>query len=70
MRGLEPGYDVCLFSAQGCADGKRGDHFLLAPPYTITSTDAEEIVFRAGKAVDSVCAEMKARTMLDQLVLH
>ncbi|KAG4425142.1 hypothetical protein IFR04_001709 [Cadophora malorum] len=59
MRGLEPGYDVCLFSAQGCADGKRGDHFLLAPPYTITSADAEEIVFRAGKAVDSVFAELK-----------
>lgn len=58
MRGLEPGYDVCLFSAQGCADGATGDHFLLAPPFTITSADAEEIVERAGRAVDSVFAEM------------
>lgn len=59
MRGLEKGYDVCLFSAQGCADGKIGDHFLLAPPYTITSADAEEIVVRAGRTVDSVFAELR-----------
>ncbi|GKT89505.1 class III aminotransferase [Colletotrichum tofieldiae] len=30
MRGLEKGYDVCLFSSTGCADGWNGDHFLLA----------------------------------------
>jgi adenosylmethionine-8-amino-7-oxononanoate aminotransferase len=59
MRGLEKGYDVCLFSARGCAGGTTGDHFLLAPPYTITSADAEEIVVRAGRAVDSVFAELQ-----------
>lgn len=32
---LEAG--VMTYPIQGCADGERGDHILLAPPYTITS---------------------------------
>jgi adenosylmethionine-8-amino-7-oxononanoate aminotransferase len=59
MRGLEKGYDVCLFSAQGCADGWTGDHFLLAPPYTIERADVEEIVLRVGRVVDSVFEDMQ-----------
>lgn len=59
MRGLEPGYNICLFSAQGCADGMAGDHFLLAPPYIITKADVEEIVLRVGRVVDSVFEDMQ-----------
>jgi adenosylmethionine-8-amino-7-oxononanoate aminotransferase len=33
--GLESG--VMTYPIQGCADGVRGDHILLAPPFTITS---------------------------------
>jgi adenosylmethionine-8-amino-7-oxononanoate aminotransferase len=58
LRGLEKGYDLCLFSATGCADGWNGDHFLLAPPLNITREDAEEIVKRAGRVVDSVFEEL------------
>jgi adenosylmethionine-8-amino-7-oxononanoate aminotransferase len=29
---------VMTYPVQGCADGLRGDHILIAPPYTITST--------------------------------
>lgn len=58
MRGLEKGYDVCLFSSTGCADGWEGDHFLLAPPYTIGRDEAEEIVRRAVRVVDSVFEEL------------
>ncbi|KAK1546814.1 hypothetical protein CPAR01_00781 [Colletotrichum paranaense] len=61
LRGLEKGYDVCLFSSTGCADGWNGDHFLLAPPFTVTPTDVEEIVYRAKRVVDSVFDEMRAK---------
>ena len=58
-RGLEPGYDVCLFSSTGCADGWRGDHFLLAPPFVVTARDVEEIVRRARRVVESVFDEVR-----------
>lgn len=59
MRGLEPGFDVCLFSAQGSVDGWSGDHFLLAPPFIAQPSDIEEIVSRTARAVESVLAELK-----------
>ncbi|KAK7416672.1 hypothetical protein QQZ08_011907 [Neonectria magnoliae] len=64
LRGLEKGYDVCLFSSTGCADGWNGDHFLLAPPFTVTPTDVEEIVYRAARVVDSVFDEIRAKGQL------
>jgi adenosylmethionine-8-amino-7-oxononanoate aminotransferase len=59
QRGLEKGYDVCMFSASGCAGGTEGDHFLLAPAYTIGEADVEEIVSRVGRVVDSVFWDLK-----------
>ncbi|TVY59262.1 putative aminotransferase [Lachnellula cervina] len=58
LRGLEKGYDVCLFSATGCADGWIGDHFLLAPALDVSRCEIDEIVYRAGRVVDSVFAEL------------
>jgi adenosylmethionine-8-amino-7-oxononanoate aminotransferase len=37
----------------GTADGRRGDHVMLAPPYVATSDDIDVIVDRLGSAVDS-----------------
>jgi adenosylmethionine-8-amino-7-oxononanoate aminotransferase len=37
----------------GTADGKSGDHVLLAPPYIATSGDIDMIVEKLGHAVDS-----------------
>lgn len=37
----------------GTADGKNGDHVLLAPPYICTPNDIDMIVERLGTAVDS-----------------
>jgi adenosylmethionine-8-amino-7-oxononanoate aminotransferase len=37
----------------GTADGRRGDHVMLAPPYIATSGDIDMIVERLGVAVDS-----------------
>ena len=39
---LEAG--VMTYPIQGCADGSAGDHILLAPPFTITSTMIQMLV--------------------------
>ena len=41
------------YPSGGAADGKNGDHVLLAPPYICTSNDIDMIVERLGSAVDS-----------------
>ncbi|KAL8856200.1 MAG: hypothetical protein Q9178_007165 [Gyalolechia marmorata] len=42
-RGLEPGYDISLFAANGSADGWLGGHFLLCPPYIVSESDVESV---------------------------
>ncbi|KAH8892603.1 alanine-glyoxylate aminotransferase AGT2 [Thozetella sp. PMI_491] len=59
LRGLEKGYDICLFSSSGCADGWNGDHFLLAPPFIVGPEDVEEIVVRAVRVIDSVFEDLQ-----------
>lgn len=44
----------------GTIDGKRGDHVVLAPPYTATAEDIGAIVARLGTAVDAAVAESRA----------
>ncbi len=41
------------YPGAGAADGRRGDHVMLAPPYIATSDDIDVIVDRLGSAVDS-----------------
>jgi adenosylmethionine-8-amino-7-oxononanoate aminotransferase len=41
------------YPSGGTADGKNGDHVLLAPAYICTSNDIDMIVERLGSAVDS-----------------
>jgi adenosylmethionine-8-amino-7-oxononanoate aminotransferase len=41
------------YPSGGTADGKHGDHVLLAPPYICTPADIDMIVDRLGAAVDS-----------------
>jgi adenosylmethionine-8-amino-7-oxononanoate aminotransferase len=43
---------LACYPAGGTADGRRGDHVLLAPPYIATSDDIDMIVDRLGSAVD------------------
>jgi adenosylmethionine-8-amino-7-oxononanoate aminotransferase len=38
--------NVLVYPTQGCMDGERGDHVLLAPPFTITREESA-IIFRA-----------------------
>lgn len=52
---------LCIYPCTGTADGRRGDHIIVSPPYIITAADAAEIVDRLGDAVDAalggVCAD-------------
>ena len=47
---------IC-YPGGGTADGARGDHILLAPPFIISSDELEELVTKLGAAVDSAFAE-------------
>ena len=42
---------IC-YPSGGAADGRRGDHVLLAPPYICSDGDIDMIVDRLGQAVD------------------
>jgi hypothetical protein len=41
--------NVLTYPSQGCVDGSRGDHVLLAPPFVLTPTESE-IIARALEA--------------------
>jgi adenosylmethionine-8-amino-7-oxononanoate aminotransferase len=43
---------IC-YPSGGTADGKRGDHILLSPPFIITADQIFELVDKLGKAVDA-----------------
>ena len=43
--------DVVTYPIQGCADGQRGDHILLAPPFIISSEEIETIARALERAI-------------------
>jgi len=49
---LEAG--VITYPVQGCADGTRGDHLLIAPPFTITSTMIQMLVAGLDHAISDL----------------
>jgi adenosylmethionine-8-amino-7-oxononanoate aminotransferase len=42
----------------GTIDGKRGDHYIIAPPYIVTAAEIDTIVDRLGEAVDAAIASV------------
>ena len=48
---------IC-YPAGGTADGRRGDHVLLAPPFIVTETHVEDIVGRLHEAIDAAIASV------------
>ena len=42
---------VMLYPMQGCADGKRGDHVMIAPPAVITADEVRWAVEQVGDAI-------------------
>ena len=51
-RCLEAG--VLLYPGRGCADGVRGDHLMVAPPYVVTGGQIDLIAGRLREAIGSV----------------
>ncbi|HEV3185467.1 MAG TPA: aspartate aminotransferase family protein [Xanthobacteraceae bacterium] len=49
---------LACYPAGGTADGVKGDHVLLAPPYIAEPRHIEMIVERLGEAVDAAIAEV------------
>lgn len=50
---------IC-YPGGGTADGARGDHVLLAPPFIITDEQLDELVDKLSGAVETSLAEIKA----------
>lgn len=48
---------LCIYPAQGTADGHNGDHVLIAPPFIVDESMIDIIVERLGDAVDAAVAE-------------
>ena len=44
---------IMLYPGTGSADGVRGDHIIISPPYNVTTEEIEMIVAAAQKAVNS-----------------
>ena len=45
---------LLIYPGGGTADGRSGDHILLAPPYNVTNDELEMIVDLLGQTVDAV----------------
>ena len=58
-KGLQPKYAVSLYGCSGTVDGVRGDHVVLAPPYTVSKQEIDIIVDVLGKVLAEVLAELK-----------
>ena len=50
---------LMVYPMGGTADGKRGDHILLAPPFIVDAAAADTIVDRLGEAVDRATNSIK-----------
>jgi adenosylmethionine-8-amino-7-oxononanoate aminotransferase len=44
---------LMVYPMGGTADGTRGDHVLLAPPFIVDAAAVDRIVDRLGEAVDA-----------------
>jgi adenosylmethionine-8-amino-7-oxononanoate aminotransferase len=51
---------LLVYPGAGTADGVRGDHVLLAPPYIVTDAQIQVIIERLGEAVDAATAAVVA----------
>lgn len=51
--GMEEPYNISLYPGAGCANGRHGDHVMLAPAYIITAAEVHKFVRRT---VGVICA--------------
>jgi hypothetical protein len=50
---------LLVYPGTGTSDGQRGDHVLLAPPYTVTNADLDVIVERLALALDAAIGRVR-----------
>src|SRR6516225_4831133 len=50
---------LMVYPMGGTADGQRGDHVLIAPPFIVDATAIDTIVERLGVSVDAATAEIE-----------
>ena len=55
---------LMVYPMGGTIDGVRGDHVLLAPPFTVSDDQLDSIVTRLGGAIDAALASLPAAAML------
>jgi adenosylmethionine-8-amino-7-oxononanoate aminotransferase len=55
---LTPDYGISIYGGQGTADGVRGDHILLAPPYNTTKEEIMLIAELVQRVVEDTFAEI------------
>lgn len=48
---------VLTYPIQGCVDGERGDHILLAPPFVISPEETRFLADKLGEAIESVATK-------------
>ncbi|KAJ5578768.1 uncharacterized protein N7459_007732 [Penicillium hispanicum] len=57
-KGLQPEYALSLYGGSGTADGIRGDHIILAPPYTVSKEEIDIIVDSTARILADVVSEL------------
>lgn len=45
---------IMMYPGTGSADGRRGDHIMISPPYNVTEDTLEVIVSSARKVIENV----------------
>lgn len=51
---------LCVYPGTGTADGRLGDHILIAPPFIVDGTTIDQIVERLADAVDATISQTGA----------
>ena len=57
-KGLETKHSISLYGCSGTVDGVRGDHVILAPPYTVTKEEIDTIVDVTARILAEVLADL------------
>ena len=57
--GMEEPYNISIYPGTGTVDGRSGDHVLLAPAYTVTSSEVEMIVDRAASVIENFFKDLE-----------
>ncbi|KAL0259534.1 hypothetical protein SLS55_005271 [Diplodia seriata] len=63
-KGMEPKYSISVYPGTGTADGKSGDHVLLAPAYNVTEADVEKIVDLTTGVITEFFGELQGKAVL------